>query len=142
QFALGGALGLPFVAAGMALLEQVFPGLDVRKGVREAFVNMAGDDEDMGHTVADGAMRGLFNLSPVDIGSRFQLANLLGVSPYDGFSWANVPGPAANMMKNYVVAAGQASTGDFGQAARTAAPSSIKNILNLVHDDWAVRDKA
>lgn len=143
QLAFGGALGLPLVAAGMALLEQIFPGLDVRKNVREAFVNLAGDDEDMGHMVADGALRGLGNaLTPVDFGSRFQLANLLGVSPYDGFSWANVAGPASQLLENYVKGVGQASQGQFGEAARTVAPQSIKQVLQLVHDDWAVRDKA
>jgi hypothetical protein len=142
QFALGGILGLPLIAPGIALLEQVFKGLDARKAMREGLVNLAGEDEDMGHYVADGAMRGVLNLSSVDFGSRFQLGSLLGVSPYDGFSWRNLMGPAATMLENYGKGISQASEGRWGDAARQAAPTSIKNILNLVHDDWAIRDRA
>lgn len=145
QFALAGALGLPLVAPGLAVLEQLFPGLDARLAVRQGASWLAGlmtDDEDLGHRMADGALRGVLNLSPVDFGSRFQLANVMGVSPYDGFSWDNLAGPAANMLENWGRAVQQGSTGQFGEAVRSASPSSVKNILNLIHDDWAVRDKA
>jgi len=142
QFALGGILGLPLVASVAAVLEQIFPGLDVRKAMREGLVGLAGDDEDMGHLVADGSTRGLLNLSSVDFGSRFQLGNFLGVSPYDGFSWRNLAGPGATMLENWKNGVSQASEGRWGDAVRTAAPVSVKNVLNLVHDDWAIRDKA
>jgi hypothetical protein len=141
QFALGGILGLPLVAAGVAVLEKVFPGLDARKAMREGLVNLAGEDEDLGHYIADGSMRGLLNLSSVDFGSRFQLGGLLGVSPYDGFSWRNVFGPAATMLENWKNSVSQASEGKWGDAVRTSAPVSVKNVLQLVHDDWGIRDK-
>ncbi len=145
QVLLGGALGLPTVAASIAVLEQIFPGFDGRLFMRntaEHLAKLATDDEDMGHTIADGALRGVVNVGPVDFGSRFQLANMLGVSPYDGFSWNNLAGPAANMLENYVKATGLASQGHFEEAARMAAPSSVKQVLQLVHDEGAVRDKA
>lgn len=145
QISLAGALGLPLVAPGIAVLEQVFPGLDVRLAVRKAAVHLAklaNDDEDMGHLVADGALRGALNLTGVDFGSRFQLANVMGVSPYDGFSWSNVAGPAGNMMENWTKAVGQASAGEVGQAVRGMAPAVLKNVLNLIHNDFAVRDQS
>jgi len=142
QFALGGILGLPLIAPGLAVLEQIFPGLDARKAMREGLVNLAGEDEDLGHYVADGSMRGLLNLSSVDFGSRFQLGSLLGVSPYNGFSWRNLAGPAATMLENWGKGVQQASEGRWGDAVRQAAPTSVKNVLNLVHDDWAIRDRA
>lgn len=146
QLAFAGVLGLPLVAPGLAILEQIFPGFDGRKVARELAVDMASvftkDDIELGHQVSDAALRGLGNLSGVDFGSRFQLANMLGVSPYDGFSWNNLAGPAATMLENWFKATGQASQGRFGEAFRQAAPTSVKNIANLVHDDWAIRDKA
>ncbi len=145
QLAFGGVLGLPLVAAGLAALEQVFPGfnaMDLMRGGAEQFGKLVSNDSDWGHTVADGAMRGALNVGPADVGSRFQLGNLLGVSPYDGFSWANLMGPAANMLGGYVKAVGSASQGNWYDASQNALPVSMRQIARLVHDDFNVRDKA
>lgn len=141
QAVLGGVMGLPLTAATVALVDQVFPEAQVKKNMREAFFNLVKDDEDLGHLVADGAMNGLFNaLTPADVGSRFQLGNMLGVSPYDGFSWKNLAGPAATMLENYVHGAQQLVAGEPGKAVESVVPAGLRGMTRLINDAGAVRD--
>lgn len=143
QFLMGGVMGMPFVAAGTALVDQIFPEAQVKKNLRGAFFGLAGDDEEMGHMVADGAMNGVFNTVPggADVGSRFQLGNMLGVSPYDGFSWKNLVGPAASMLENYTKAGQAAVRGEGSQVAESLVPTGSKALVRLLADDWQMRDR-
>jgi len=139
QALFAGLLGYPLVAGTVALIEQIF-GVPVKKELREAFVNLAGDDAELGRMIADGALNGALNTGPLDIGSRFQLGNLLGVSAYDGFSWKNLLGPAASMLENYGKAANAVVEGDGWTALEKIAPTGIRNILKTVEAGGDSRD--
>lgn len=141
QFLLGGVMGLPLVAAGVALIEQFYPEAEIKKNLRKAFVGLAGDDEAMGHMIADGAMNGVMNLTAADFGSRFQLGNMLGVSPYEGFSWKNLIGPSASMMENYAKGAQHLAQGDVGEAVENFSPAGVRGMARLANDGWVVRDQ-
>ncbi len=142
QLVLGGVMGMPLVAGAVALVDQVFPEAQVKKHMREAFFNLAKDDEEMGHLIADGSMNGLFNaLTPADVGSRFQLGNLMGVNPYNGFSWKNVVGPAGTMLENYVKAAQSGVRGDAKAVAEDLSPAGLKGLVRMVGNDGAIQDR-
>ena len=49
QFALAGTMGLPFVGAISALIEQMFPEVEVEKNSREWVAKLAGQDADFAH---------------------------------------------------------------------------------------------
>jgi len=141
QFLLAGVMGMPIVAAGIALIEQFYPEAEIKKNLRKAFVGLAGDDLEMGHTIADGALNGVLNLTAADFGSRFQLGNLLGVSPYDGFSWKNLIGPSASMMENYVKGAQHLAQGEVGDAVEKFSPAGTRGMVRMLNDGWVVRDQ-
>jgi hypothetical protein len=144
QALLGGAMGLPLVGGALALIDEVFPEAQTKKNLRSAFYGLVGDDnESLGHMIADGAMNGVFNAIPggPDIGARFQLGSLMGVSPYDGFSWKNLAGPAASMLGNYVKAGKELVSGDVAGAVQDASPAGLKGLVRLIADDGAVKDR-
>lgn len=142
QAVLGGVMGLPLVAAVTAVVDQIFPEAQVKKNLREAFFNLAGDDENLGHIIADGSMNGLFNaVTPADVGSRFQLGNMLGVNAYDGFSWKNLVGPAGAMLENYVKAGQDAVHGKTADVIEKASPSGLRGLVRMVQDSGAIKDR-
>jgi hypothetical protein len=141
QAVLAGVMGLPLIAPATAVIAQV-TGHDIRKDLRKAFLDLFNDDEDMGYMMTDGAMNGVFNISGVDFGSRLGLANFIGVSPYDGFSWKNVAGPGASMLESWTKGAKEASSGHWYEALKNASPVMLRNIVKYYHDDAAVRDRA
>jgi hypothetical protein len=143
QAVLGGAMGLPLVGGALAIIDEVFPEAQTKKNLRAAFFGLIDDDTQMGHIIADGAMNGLFNTLPggPDIGARFQLGSLMGVSPYDGFSWKNLAGPAASMLENYTKAGKNLLAGDLAGAVTDAVPAGLKGAVRLVADDGAVKDR-
>jgi hypothetical protein len=143
QFLLGGVVGMPFVAAGMGVVDELFPEAQVKRKLRTAFFGLASDDADMGHLIADVAMGGVFGALPngPDVGSRFQLGSMLGVSPYSGFTWKNLAGAGASTLESlFVKAPGELVRGQVGKAFETAAPSGVKQLVRVINDDWQVRD--
>jgi len=141
QVVLGGALGLPFAATAIALVEQLFPEAEVRKELREAIASLAGQDEQLGGMMADASLHGVLNLGPADVGARFQLGNVFGMNSYDGFSWQNVFGPAANMAANWTKAVSDASKGEFESAARRVSPTGLRGLVDLATNNWQVKDR-
>jgi hypothetical protein len=141
QVALGGALGLPFAATAIALIEQLFPEAEVRKNLRETMAGLAGQDEEMGGMMADAALHGVLNLGPVDVGSRFQLGAVFGLNPFDGFAWQNVFGPAANIATNWTRAVGDLSKGEVASAARRVTPTGLRGFVDLATNNWQVKDR-
>jgi hypothetical protein len=145
QFLLGGALGLPMTSAIVGLVDQFYPEAELRKKIREGssfLASLVTDDEELGQVLSTGTLNGIANsISPIDFGSRFQLGNAFGVNSFDGFSFQNLLGPAANMMKNYTTGASAALSGDMWELKRNIAPTSIRGLLELHHNDWKERDR-
>ena len=142
QFLLGGLMGMPFVAGGIAVLEQLFPDLQIKKNMRDMFHQVANDDEKMGHLLADGAMSGVFNaVGPVDVGARFQLGNMFGIDPYKGFSLSNLLGPTMGMLENWVGAGKDVVAGKPGDGFQKVLPAGLRGAARLAIDEGHIRDK-
>lgn len=143
QVALGGALSLPFAGATLALLEQLFPGIQAKQGLKDMFASLAGDDEELGNFVSDIALKGApSRYLNVDLSSRMSLSQLMGVSPYDGFSVANLLGPTGSVFANMASGVNQLATGNTGDAIKSLMPVPYKNIIDLYNDGGAIRDKS
>lgn len=135
QSALGGALSLPFAGALLAVVEQLFPELETRRNLEEATRNavaaLLGDPA--AEFVADMALRGLPTVvGGIDMSNRLALSNLLGVSPYDGFSWENFVGPAGSILGNMFRAIRDFNEGHVGHAFKSVVPSSLKPTVDLL----------
>lgn len=142
QLAAAGALGLPAVGAGVAVLEQMFPELELNKMMRKNLASLGGDDQELGGIISDMALHGVVNqIGGVDLGSRFALGNILGTSSYDGFSVDNFLGPTGNLLKNMAMGVQQASQGDLGRAAQSVLPQGFKRMIDLYRNDWVARDQ-
>lgn len=143
QLVAAGALGLPAVGAALALMEQLFPDLEINKLIRENFAKMAGDDEELGGVVADVALRGLPHMIPngPDLSSRYALGNVMGVSNYDGFSLSTLVGPTGNLFKSLTGGVQELSQGQLGAAAQSALPLAFKNLIRLYREDGTLRNE-
>ena len=143
QVALAGGLGLPGTGAALAVLEDIFPGLQARKAVEDGLRDLFNEDEESGGLLTDFALRGApYSFAGVDMSSRLAISQVMGVSPYDGFRLANVMGPTGSVVENIVKATGQASQGLVGDAAETIMPTAYKNVVKLWRDGWEVKDNA
>lgn len=142
QLAAAGALGLPGVGAGIAVLEQMFPDLELNKAIRENLAKLGGDDTELGAFISDIALRGVVNqLGPVDIGSRFSMGNsILGASSYDGFDVKNILGPTYNLFSNMALGVQQAASGNTQGAVHNLVPPAFKKIVDLYSADGDIRD--
>jgi hypothetical protein len=141
QFAVGGVLGLPMVSSVVALLEQAFD-VEIRKNARDLLMDLAGDDEDFGRLISEGALNGLVNtITPFDFGSRFQLGQMFGIDPYAGFSWKNVVGPIGSTLSNYARGISDFFRGEVGSGLERIAPAGIKGVISLVRDGFVEREE-
>jgi hypothetical protein len=144
QFMFGGLLGLPMVGAGIALMEQLFPDLELKKDLRKTLHKLISDDDEMGHLLTDGAMSGVFNvIAPVaDVGARFQLGNLFGVDSYKGFSTAHLFGPGAGILENWTQGVQLVSQGKPSDAMEKFLPQAFKGAARLLNDGGDLRDQS
>jgi hypothetical protein len=141
QLLFGGLLGLPTSVAAIKLWEALFRDADVKRDLRQAFMDMAGDDEEWGNLLAEGALGGVVNaaLPVADVGSRFQLGTFFGVSPYDGLTWKNLFGPTGSLVEAY----GKGARGLIEQdwpATIGMAPSGLRGALKLMQNQEMVTD--
>lgn len=143
QMLVGGVMGLPLASGLIAVLEEIFPDLELKKNIRGSFTKLAGDDEKMGHTLADVGMSGMFNaaLPVADVGSRFQLGSLMGVDPYNGFQSGNLGGPATGMLENIYKGTQKVAQGDYWNAAEKVAPAGMRGLIRMLGEDGGFRDE-
>lgn len=141
QLLAAGLLGLPGVGTAFNAVNEWFPELEVKKNLREGISSIFGKDNELGSFFSDLSLRGLPTvMSGVDTSGRLGLANMLGVSSYDGFQLKNLFGAPGGILGNLGTAAQQAATGEFSKAAETASPTALKNILKLYRNGGDVRD--
>lgn len=116
QLTLAGALGMPFVGGGIAILQKMFPDLQVEKSVREFLAHITGDSDAHGGWLGAALTSGVpstLSQAP-DVGARMSLGGVLGVSPYNGFNLQNIFGPTASIAANAFKAIQQAPTNPMG----------------------------
>jgi hypothetical protein len=147
QLALGGALGLPFVGATLAIIEKT-TGLNANAAVREGLSSLGGDDSDLGALISESALDGFASHAlGVDVGSRVGVSNLLGTSAYRGFSLQDLLGPAPSVIGNMVNGVGQLAVGNKWEGARQLVPQTFKNLVGMgeakdQYGDLSFRDKS
>lgn len=109
QLLAAGAVGLPFVGQMLAILGQM--GWDVKKTIREELGGVAQallDDDERARVVTDMAMYGVMNeFLPADVGSRFALGGVMGVSNYEGATLAGSLGPVGKLAEEGFSAASE-----------------------------------
>ena len=143
QTAMAGAFGLPLAGAMTGIAQQLFPGLDVKKTVRETLQGLAGQDKDMGNLLGDVANNGIVGaMLPFDPSNRITLGNTLGVSPESGFHAENLFGPTGSIVENLVKGVQSASQGQWSQSAEALVPQGWKNVVRLANHNGEFLDSS
>ena len=141
QTALAGTLGLPFAGTAVALINQLFPELEVNKNLKKWTNAIFAGDAENGNAISDVAMNGIPSMFGWDLQSRLSMGNMLpGVSEFNGFQPENLAGPAVNLSTTLFKGVSQALTGQPGEAVLTLMPPVAKKFANLVADGFKVRD--
>ena len=154
QLFFAGVMGIPVTSQMFALVEQRFPNTEPKRRARELFygagkwlndkTHILKQDEDMGHFVENAAMDGLMGqVTPVQLSNRFELGVLLGVDPYQGFSWKNVVGPGGSLLEQILLKPAQAlAQGHPLDAAIEMFPNSnVRRLATLASNGWQLRNK-
>lgn len=131
QLALAGGLGMPFAAAGLAIVEKLF-GVQANAAVRQGLASLAGDDEELGGLFADVALNGAANQLGFDVGGRTGLSSVLGTSAYSGFSFKDLLGPAPSVMENMANATLSLAQGEVAKGITSLLPQSFKRTAELI----------
>jgi hypothetical protein len=134
-------MGMPLAGGIIALMQQLLPDKEVAKSIEDTISQMMGEDEQGGGILTDFAMKGApFAVGGVDLSSRIELSNLLGLSPYDGWSAGNLLGPSGSIVENAVRSVQSASQGDYGKAAESIMPVAWRNVAKNWRNDWKMYD--
>lgn len=141
QFAAAGVLGMPFVAGGLALLNQLFPGLELGKNLRQGVSAFLDDDKDHNGSVwSDIALTGLPSMLGWDMQSRLSMGNLVpGISELNGFQPEAMLGPSYSLMKQFVSGTARLSTGD-ARGAESFLPPGVKKLAQLLQNEGVVKN--
>lgn len=142
QFLGAGALGMPFVAAGIKLLEQI-TGQELEREAREGLAELFDEDErEDGGLLSDIVMHGAANAlagkvlpGAPDIGSRFAIGGIMGVNSYDGYSLSALVGPTGSVVENVVNGVTNAAQGNGAQAFQDIVPVAWKKVLEMMKHD-------
>lgn len=138
QFAASGAMGMPFAAGVLALIEKAFPGST--QNIRELVSQFFGEDEEQGGRLTDAAMTGLPSMLGWDLQSRLSLGNAVpGVSEYNGFQPELLLGPSANFVGGFASGAGKLLEGDVA-GARSFVPPAVRKLTELIMEDGKMLD--
>lgn len=133
QLALGGLMGLPGVAAALALLEK--KGVNAQAAVRESIAHLAGADQDNSGfrgLLTETAMNGLPNqMFGVNIGPRLGVTDYMGTSAYDGFNLSDLAGPTGSLVSNMYNGLGYLAQGQAQKGITTLAPNVVKRPIDM-----------
>jgi hypothetical protein len=137
QTAAAGLLGLPGVTGAMAVINQLFPQLEINKKSREWIASFMNGDP----TLTDMATVGLPSMLGWDWHSRLSMGNVVpGVSEWDGFQPQQLLGPPANLMINWVTGAKKLVQGDAVGAAKDLMPSAVGDLIKVGEQSPVIKD--
>lgn len=132
QFAVAGALGMPFVSGVLALINQVDPSLEINKNVRGLMQKFFAEDGKDGHPLTDMMMAGLPSQLGWDMQSRLSSGNLLpGVSERDGFSTDQLVGVPGSLVSQMAGGVKQMLSGE-ASGLMAFVPPGVRNQVRLV----------
>lgn len=140
QFAAAGALGMPFVSGSLALINQMFPELEVNKKLREGVADLLHSDSANGQIMTDMALSGVPSMMGWDWGSRLNSGNVLpGVSDYNGFQPEQLLGVPFSTVSNFVKGTKQLASGDTS-GGYAFVPPGIRKIVQLANNGGKLED--
>jgi hypothetical protein len=140
QLAAAGVLGLPFVSGAIALLDGMFPGLELNKNLREKTASLFQSDKENGSVLGDIAMTGAPSMFGWDLQSRLSMGNTVpGVSEVNGFQPELLLGPPANLIGSFVKGVRRVAGGDLG-GLQSFLPSALKKPVQTVASGGTVKD--
>lgn len=141
QAVLAGALGLPGVGQGMALLKQA-TGIDLKGQLRGTLAQLFGEDQENGGMLTNLAMRGsLAAVSPIDPSNRAAVSfPFVGIDPYKGFDLSSLMGAPGATVSDSVAGLLAAGRGDF-VGFQKLLPSVLKPTMGLIQGEGDVRDR-
>lgn len=137
-----GVLGLPGVGASVAILEKLFPNLQLQRDAREQLDKIAGTDAASGNLLGDVVLKGLASQLGADVSSRLSLDNVLGTSPVNGFAFENLTGPVGSIFHNLVKGFQDDTSGQVTKGTEEMLPNSIKRLLQSYSGIGGVNDTA
>lgn len=132
QAALAGALGLPGVGQGLALLGQA-TDTDPKGWLRQNLAKLFDEDQGAGGVLTSLALRGVGSAGlPFDPSSRASVSiPFLGVDAYKGFDVANLGGAATSTVSDFAKGLLGLMHGDT-----TAATSLLPNVAKRPYQLW------
>ena len=131
QFAVAGALGMPFVSGALALINQVDPSLEINKNVRGLMQQFFSEDGKDGHPLTDMMMSGLPSQLGWDMQSRLSSGELIpGVSERDGFQVSNLAGVPASLATQMAGGVKQILNGQ-GSGLMAFVPPGLRSQIRL-----------
>ena len=140
QAAMAGALGLPGVGQGMALVKQA-TGLDLKGWLRQNLAKLFDEDTDNGGMFTNIAMRGgLAGLTPIDPSNRASISfPFTGIDPYKGFDVSQLLGAPGATVSDVVKGLLSAAQGD-AVGFQKMLPTALKAPVSLIQGEGDVRD--
>jgi len=137
QLGAAGILGMPFVGAGIALMEELL-GEDLKGKMINALDEVT-NDPTLTRVFTHGMMSTMaesFGL-PADLHSRFALSSFLGTNSYDGMSAKSFMGPAVAMLDSMFNLGGQIAKGESMEKALTVAgPGGVKRLAEALGEEY------
>jgi len=141
QAVFAGALGLPGVGQGIALVEQT-TGVDLKGWLRQNLTTLFDEDQQDGGLMTSIALRGLSSgVTPFDPSSRMSVSvPFIGVDSYRGFDLRNLMGAPAATASDFVQGLLATARGDSGGIEKLL-PNALKRPFQLWQDESDIRDK-
>lgn len=142
QAVLAGALGLPGVGQGMALMKQA-TGTDVKGWVQQNLAKMFDEDQTNGGLISSLALHGaVASFSPIDPSMRHMPSfPFTGVSPYKGFDISTLAPAPVSTASDVVQGLLAAAKGDVNTLAQKALPHVLQGPYRLWQGEGDIRDK-
>ena len=140
QAVLAGAIGLPGMGQGIAVLKQA-SGLDLNAWTRQNLAKLFDEDQDNGGIMTSLALHGaVANFTPMDPSGRHMPSiPFIGISPYNGFSLANLASSPVSAAADVVRGVLAAANGDM-QGAKSALPHVLQGPFQLYTGEGDARD--
>lgn len=137
QLGFAGVLGLPFVGAGIALMEEMLD--EDLKGKMLEGMNEALGDPILTRVASHGAASAFAESAgiPADLHSRFALSSFMGVNSYDGVSAKSFLGPMAAMVNSLWNMGGSLAKGEgVVNALAKGGPGGVKRFAEALTDQF------
>ena len=138
--ALAGVAGIPMLAVGDKLQEQV-SGVSIRDSIAALMRDWGGENGEFLADISNHGIAHAFGV-PLDISQRVAPGGLLGFNNYNGFELDKLAGPVVGMGKNWFDGMKLAISGDWTEAYKKALPPLIGQSAALLSTGGVLTDSS